>query len=273
MAKSFYFLWTAALFYSCARKPSTQFKDPIPQHGGFSIMSKMLNEERQINVWLPPEYKNSSNSFPVLYMPDGGIDEDFPHIANSLSKLIASKSIPPFILIGIKNTDRRIDLSGSSETESDAQYCPLTDGAKNFRAFILDELTLEIEKRYRVTAKKGIIGESLAGLFVMETFFLNPSSFDYYMAMDPSLWWNNHYLQREAEVYLKSFPDKKTKLWFAGSSAKDISKFTNALAVTLKKSAPQQLLWKYSDEPNEKHHTIFRATKEKAMIWTLNEVK
>ena len=27
----------------------------------------------------------------------------------------------------------------------------------------------------------------------------------------------------------------------------------------------------FSDEPKEKHTTIFRATKEKAIIWTLNK--
>jgi len=32
-----------------------------------------------------------------------------------------------------------------------------------------------------------------------------------------------------------------------------------------------ELVWKYSDEPEEQHNTIFRATKEKALIWTLNK--
>jgi hypothetical protein len=60
------------------------------------------------------------------------------------------------------------------------------------------------------------------------------------------------------------------KLWFAGSDAIDISTYTNQLAEKLKQ-VDKELTWKYSDEPDEKHHTIFRATKEKALIWTLNE--
>ncbi len=269
MAKIIYLFLFVGTFVSCARRP--QYNDPIPKHDSFKIQSEKVNEERILNVWLPPEYENSQTSFPVMYMPDGGIREDFPHIANTMAKLIANKSIPPFILVGIENTDRRIDLTGFSETVSDSQYCPLSDGAKNFRAFITDELVLEIEKKYRVNAKKGIIGESLAGLFVMETFFLNPSTFDYYIAMDPSLWWNNHYLEKEAKNYLKNFPDKKTRLWFAGSSARDISVHTNNLALTFEQEAPKNLIWKYSNQPKEKHHTIFRATKEKALIWTLND--
>lgn len=85
----------------------------------------------------------------------------------------------------------------------------------------------KISKEYKVSAKKGIIGESLAGLFVMETFFLEPEAFDFYIAIDPSLWWNNHYLERKAIDYLHNFPQKSKKLWFAGSSAKDISIHTH----------------------------------------------
>ena len=254
---------------SCNNTP--QYNDPIPPHDDFKIASKLLQETRVINVWTPPNYKTSNESLPVLYMADGGIvQEDFPHIANTISKLVENKSIPPIILVGIENIDRRKDLSGFSEVKEDEQYCPLTDGAKVFRAFITDELTPEINKKYRTTNEKGLIGESLSGLFVMETFFLNPESFDFYIAMDPSLWWNNHYLEQNAQRYLESLPNKPLKLWFAGSGVEDISIHTNNLAKTLEIEAPENLVWKYSDEPNEKHSTIFRATKEKALIWTLN---
>ena len=98
-----------------------------------------------------------------------------------------------------------------SDMSEDAKYCPLTDGANNFRTFITEELFTEIGKRYRITNKKGIIGESLSGLFVMETFMQKPESFDFYIAMDPSLWWNNHYLVRNATDFLENFPDKEIK--------------------------------------------------------------
>ncbi|HIF84587.1 MAG TPA: alpha/beta hydrolase, partial [Flavobacteriaceae bacterium] len=192
MTKTFYYLFLSFLILSCARK--SQYNDPIPVHDNFSIESKFVNETRVINVWAPSNYKNTNDSLLVLYMPDGGANEDFPHIANTIAKLIESKSISPIILVGIENTERGRDLTGFSEVEEDAKYCPLTDGANNFRAFISEELVPEINRKYRTKNKKGIIGESLAGLFVMETFFLKPKTFDFYIAMDPSLWWNNHYL-------------------------------------------------------------------------------
>ncbi|WP_158844543.1 alpha/beta hydrolase [Algibacter sp. L1A34] len=268
MKKLVYLLFMLPIFIGCNKDP--KFNDPIPDHDSFTLVSQHLNETRVINVWIPKELKTNNTALPVIYMPDGGIEEDFPHIANTIAALVENKSIPPIILVGIENTDRRRDLSGASQEKEDAKYCPLTDGAKNFRAFITSELFPEINKRYQTTNKKGIIGESLAGLFIMETFLLNPEIFDFYIAMDPSLWWNNHSLEKNTPNYLKNFTSKKTKLWFAGSGAEDVSVFTNNIEKYLLSNAPENVIWKYCNEPNEKHSTIFRATKEKALVWTLN---
>lgn len=265
-----FLLASALMLVGCASKAMV-YKDVIPVHDSLTIASTFVQEDRIINIWTPPSYENSNDHLPVLYMPDGGIKEDFPHIANTLAKLIASKEIPPFILVGIENTVRGRNLTGASNVQEHEKYqIPMTDGAKDFRDFITLELMPEINKRYRTSAKKGIIGESLAGLFVMETFFLKPQSFDYYIAMDPSLWWNGNSLVENAEVYLDSLPNKEIKLWFAGSDAGDISKYTRQLAKKLENQPSEKLIWNYSDEPKEKHNTIFRATKEKALIWILN---
>lgn len=265
----FYTILGTILFVSCAKRPV--ISDPIPKHEDMRITSGILKEERIINVWTPPNYNNSIISYPVFYMPDGGIKEDFPHIANTLDKLIREKKIPACILVGIENTERRRDLTGESKEKDDEQFnIPMTDGAKDFRAFITDELMPEIDNRYRTSNKKGIIGESFAGLFVIETFLLKPHIFDFYIAMDPSLWWNAHYLVENTEQLLGNLPGRQTKLWFAGSSAKDIHQYTDQFADKLQKKQRQNLQWKYSAEPKEEHHTIFRATKEKALIWTMN---
>lgn len=97
--------------------------------------------------------------------------------------------------------------------------------------------------------------------------------FDNYIAFDPSLWWNNHYLIRTANEHLAKFPTTEKRLWFAGSDATDVSPFTKELAEILKAENLPNLDWKYSDEPKEQHSTIFRATKEKAIVWTLNKTK
>lgn len=244
--------------------------DPIPKHDTFTIESGLMGETRTICVWTPPGDSDSLTELPVLYMPDGGINEDFPHIANTISELVKSEAIPPMLLVGIENTERRRDLTGPSKVSADQKIAPLSDGASKFRAFINDELFAEIESRYAVTNQRGIIGESAAGLFVVETLMLKPDMFNFYIAMDPALYWNDGYLLKTCAEHFATFGETERRLWFAGSNAIDISPHTQRLENILNTDAPASLTWKYSDEPEERHNSIFRATKERAIKWALS---
>lgn len=268
--RSHYLLFILLILTSCST--TIQYNDPIPAHDEFTIVSKQVGETRNINVWTPPEYKTGNDSLPVMYMADGGIkDEDFPHVANTIAALIKSKKIAPIILVGIANTQRRRDLTGPTEVEKDKEIAPVVGGAKKFRAFIKEELFPEINKRYRTTSQKSIIGESLSGLFVVETFLLTPEMFDNYIAFDPSLWWNDQNLIKTTAQHLAEFPHDEKRIWFAGSADMDetVEKFANVL----KAENLPNIKWKYSPELKEKHNSIFRATKEKAIIWTLSNGK
>lgn len=269
MKKTLYFFVSLCLI-SIGCSNSHKIVDPIPAHDHFQLQSAAVNENRTINVWLPDAYSGSTDSLPVMYMADGGIEEDFPHIANSFAALITAKKIPAFILVGIENTQRRRDLTGPTTVASDKEIAPVVGGAASFRKFLSIELIPEINKRYRTNAHKGILGESLSGLFVMETFLLQPELFDFYIAFDPSLWWNDQYLVKQAKLLLTNPAISGKKLWFAGSGAEDIYIHTRKLADIFRETGLPNLTWTYSDEPKEAHSTIFRATKEKALIWTLS---
>ena len=94
--------------------------------------------------------------------------------------------------------------------------------------------------------------------------------FDFYIAFDPSLWWNDKYLLKTADKYLDAFPTAQKEFWFAGSKTKGIFETTGKLADILKAKNIKNLSWEYSPERTEKHNTIFRAAKEKALIWAMN---
>jgi uncharacterized protein len=270
--KLLYFLMLGTIFINCKSTNKEQQDlpaDPIPVHDTFAVDSKLVGEVRNINVWTPPNYKEGKDSLPVMYMADGGIvEEDFPHIANTLADLIMAKRIPPMILIGIANTQRRRDLSGPTVIAADKEIAPVVGGSEKFRAFINEELFPEVNKRYRTTSQRSIIGESLSGLFVMETFLLTPNMFDNYIAFDPSFWWNDSYLVKTSKQHLSKYPNTNKRVWFASSSAEDIAKQTQEFATVLQTLNLPNLAWKFSPEPKEQHNTIFRATKEKAIVWT-----
>ena len=92
---------SALLLASC----QTQGADPIPRHDTFTMQSQALQEVRRITVHTPDGYdQDLAARFAVLYMPDGGIGEDFPHVVATIDELIATESIPKMLVVGIENT-------------------------------------------------------------------------------------------------------------------------------------------------------------------------
>jgi predicted alpha/beta superfamily hydrolase len=229
----------------------------------FQLPSKILGETRRINVYMPPGYAGSNERVPVLYMPDGGIGEDFLHIAGLVEVLAGDGSMRPFLLVGIENTERRRDLTGPTANAKDRTIAPHVGGSGAFRAFIRDELMPQIRRRYRTTDETAIVGESLAGLFVVETFLLEPGLFDTYVAIDPSLWWNDHKLVDGAAARLRAFPDRPKTLYFAISSEgpADVARH---FAQILRVDAPASVHWHYEPMPEEKHATIYHPAALKA---------
>ncbi|KRA74103.1 hypothetical protein ASD78_11365 [Lysobacter sp. Root667] len=104
----------------------------------------------------------------------------------------------------------------------------------------------------------GIIGESLAGLLVVETFFEQPKLFDVYIAMSPSLWWNQDALMLEAERRLKVGGFAGRTLFLSSANEDNIAPQTARLADALPAAAPEGLRWRYGPRPDLSHSTIYR---------------
>jgi predicted alpha/beta superfamily hydrolase len=225
----------------------------------FTVESKILGETRRINVYLPPGYAESKDMrVPVLYMPDGGVAEDFLHIAGLVQVSVGNETMRPFLLVGIENTQRRRDLTGPTTNENDKKVAKVVGQSEPFRQFIRDELMPQVKERYRTTSETGIIGESFAGLFVVETFLLEPDLFDTYIAVDPSLWWNDQGLIKGAAAKLRAQPKLKKTLYLASSA--DNTEVTQKLAEVLAKDAPEGVRWHHKKMPDEKHATVFHPT-------------
>jgi predicted alpha/beta superfamily hydrolase len=238
---------------------------PLVMGETFTIESKILSETRRINVYMPPDYsKPPDTRLPVLYMPDGGMAEDFLHVAGLVQVLTGNGTMRPFLLVGIENTQRRRDLTGPTENENDKKIAPKVGGSKAFREFIRNELMLKVKSRYRTTGETAIVGESLAGLFAVETLFLEPDLFDTYIAIDPSLWWNNQKLVHGAPGLSGSHAKMKKTLYFVSSEEKANAEIMQRLAEALEKHAPAGLRWHYEKMPQEKHSTIYHPAALKA---------
>lgn len=226
--------------------------EPLVIGDTFTMRSAVLDETRRINVYLPPAYSAAPDArLPVLYMPDGGIAEDFLHVAGLVQVLSGNGGMRPFVLVGIENTERRRDLTPPTENADDKKIAPRVGGSAKFRAFLRDELLPEIEKRYRTTKERAIVGESLAGLFVLETLVVEPQLFDTYIAIDPSLWWNDGKLAAQART---SKAAQRT-LYVAVSGEKGMDEAAERFLLALPDGATRRVV--YASKGSETHATIY----------------
>jgi predicted alpha/beta superfamily hydrolase len=211
-----------------------------------------------VNVYAARGYSPDTTApLPVLYMPDGGIGEDFLHVAGLLQVSVGNGTMRPFLLVGIENTQRRRDLTGPTRNAEDRKIAPQVGGSAAYRAFLRDELVPWVNAQYRTTGERAIVGESLAGLFVVETFLLEPRLFDTYIAFDPSLWWNDHRLLDGAAERLAAGSYAGRRLWLASSNEWEIAALTARLASLLQRTEVPGLRWHYEPMPGETHATIY----------------
>lgn len=233
---------------------------PIVLGQGYEIASAALGEARQVNVYVPADYAASGKSYPVLYLIDGGVDQDFIHIAGLSQHASISASFREMIVVGIATQDRRRELTfpAVNDTTLKKDYPTHGESAK-FRAFIADEVKPWVARSYRTDGQDVVIGESLAGLFVIETFLKQPALFGGYIAIDPSLWWDDGALARQAKNILatRSEPaDGERAMYMAVAQGEPAMRAPQAaMAQTLR--GARGLSFTYDVMDDEQHSTIY----------------
>ena len=232
-----------------------------------TLFSTVLGEQRRYWVHLPESYDQDTNQiYPVIYLLDG---DSYFHSLVGISKAVASgrtNSMPPSIIIGILNTDRTHDLTPTASAAGrDGQITSGAElkggGADEFTIFLSTELLPIIEKSYRTNGVKMLIGHSYGGLFTLNTFLRNTELFDIYLALDPSLWWDQGKLVQEAGKLIKEkdFLGKKLYVGVATKKRTDrIDIHHDKVNYLLEEIVPQAKNLSYFSKsfPDENHGTV-----------------
>jgi len=169
-----------------------------------SLFSRVLNENREIYVQLPEYYNPMGHEkYPVVYLLDGKVF--LPTVVN-VHQFYSGGFMPEMVIVGISNAKNRMrDLTTSKVKEMYGQPFTQEHGeAEKFTAFLKDELIPYIEKKYPVTNYRTLIGHSYGGLFAMYTLVHHPNMFANYLAIDPSMDWDNSKLISEAKTALEN---------------------------------------------------------------------
>jgi predicted alpha/beta superfamily hydrolase len=181
-----------------------------------SISSTILKEKRKFWVQLPQNFSSKKN-YPVVYVLDG--ETHLPTVS-IVQNYYSGGFIPEMILVGISNQQNRTrDLTISNITNRQGgAFNQETGGAEKFRQFIENELIPYIDRKYPTTNYRMLIGHSYGGLFVINTLLHHPHLFANYLAIDPSLDWDNQKLIKEAKTILnkKKFENKSLFISLGG---------------------------------------------------------
>jgi predicted alpha/beta superfamily hydrolase len=234
---------------------------PIVIGRSYTIESKVLGDTRRLNVYLPPHYGDATRKFAVLVLLDGGEAEDFHHITGLAQVTAFNGAVEELIVVGIEGVDRRHDLTSPSSDPEDRKLAPTSGGAAAYRRFLIEEVKPWIAAHYRVSGRTGLIGESLAGLFAVETCLRAPGSFDDYIAASPSLWWDKEALSREAAADLAKGGFAGRALWLSvGNEGTTMQEAVARVVAAAKSVNPPGFALHYDPRPGERHDTIYEPT-------------
>lgn len=238
----------------------TSFGTPIVTGRSFTLTSKIMGEEREINIWTPPNYQESDKTYSVLYVLDGGTEQDFHHISGLAQLGAMNWNYEPLIVVGVKSGVRLNELA---HTATDGRYIksePERTGQSHiFSEYLRTEVIPYIEENYRTGPRSAIVGESLAGLFITELFLKHPDTFTDYVAISPSLWWDDRNLAKAAPALLAEHSDAKRHLYLTmANEGGTMQSGLDMVMAALKASPPKGLDWHYVDRrDSETHSTIY----------------
>ncbi len=171
------------------------------------LISQVLGEERQYLVNLPASYEKdvfyTQKKYPVLILLDA--DNNFRFASSMIQFMSAGETeqIPEMIVVAVVNTARTRDMTAGLVGKPD-----------NFSTFLESELLPQIDQQYRTLPYRILAGHSLAGLFALNC-FLQQRAFQSYIAIDPTLTWDQNAVVKKAAPILTSTQSFQSKLFLA----------------------------------------------------------
>lgn len=244
----------------------------------FDITSAHTNYTYHINVYVP-EVDMPEEGFSVVYVLDGSSYFHFVKEIVRLQSINAAKTeVFPSIIVGVGHGEdmrmrRFYDFTAPAETyvypekfrgAFDGQH----GGAADFSRFLEEELKPIIQADYPVNKSKEILfGHSLGGYFTLWQLFNAPASYYKYIAISPSIWWNEHELFRYADAFLAKYSELPAKL-FTGAGGLEEFMVDDAQKMAQQLSAVMDTAFYVA--PDENHGSVVPTIMSRALRFVNN---
>ncbi|MBX2842442.1 MAG: chitobiase/beta-hexosaminidase C-terminal domain-containing protein [Flammeovirgaceae bacterium] len=216
-----------------------------------SIFSKTLNEQRKFQVVLPENYDpEKSDQYGVIYLLDG---KGNLKLMEGCQKFLQNQGyIPPLIIVAVFNVDRSRDFLPSHMDQT-----PTSGGAPSFLEFFKLDLIPHIKKNYPANDEAILYGHSFGGVFSTYALLTAPNLFSSYIAVDPSFWWDNGFMQNLAKEKLSSIQGLNKVLFITGREGSAYANMgLNSMDSIVNENAPEDLDWKSVAYPDESHGSV-----------------
>jgi pimeloyl-ACP methyl ester carboxylesterase len=130
-------------------------------------------------------------------------------------------------------------------------------GADRLLAFIQTELIPDIDRRYRTTPFRILLGHSLGGLFVMHGFVSAPDLFRVWIALSPPAFWNGDEVIAGCVQLFSKHGNLKSSLFVSRAEREfdDTPRAFDKLNEALRLRAPASLRWQTKVIAGEDHGT------------------
>ncbi|MBK8727792.1 MAG: prolyl oligopeptidase family serine peptidase [Holophagaceae bacterium] len=222
---------------------------PVTIGASHRLKSAILREDRAYKVHLPASYARSPDTrYPVLYLLDG--DTHFLHATAAVDFLSQQGEVPEMIVVAIASTVRVRDF-----TQTDWPKAWVGGGgAGRFRDFLAKELIPEIERNHRASDYRVLSGHSAGGQFALYCLESQPTLFQAYFALAPSLDWDDELPLRSLEAFFATKPALQAFVFAARSDdqGRPLAEFER-LQDLLTRKAPPGLRARCQAYPDETH--------------------
>jgi len=217
-----------------------------------TMHSAVLDENRTFHVFLPRSYDWAKDRrYAVLYLLDG--ETHAHHTAASVEFLGTQGEIPEMIVVAIDSTVRIRDFTQTDWPEAWVGG----GGAVNFKRFLATELIPRIEAEYRTNGVRVLDGHSASGQFALYVLTEDPALFNAYIAISPSLDWDEKLPLRSLEASFESREELPKFLYFARSDdAGEALADDERLVDRLRTKGPRGFRWYAAAFPDETHGTV-----------------
>ena len=209
----------------------------IPETEVRTVHSRATGHDYDVYVYRPARIAadTTGRKYPVLYLLDA--QWDFKLLTSIHGGLYFDGYVPDVLIVGITRSGagERFGWRAVDYAPVPAPDVPGSGNADRFLAFLKDELMPLVEREYPADPRRrGLMGNSLGGLFAIHAMLAEPTLFAGYVAGSPAVKYGGRALFAEEAAYAKAHRALPARLFVMVGSDEPLAAPVRAFVDTLR---------------------------------------